>query len=87
MPSSERVASRYQAFLFLRTAFTVAPILFGVDKFFNFMVDWPDYLAPRINDIVPLMYVVGAVEIAAGLLVGLAPSLGGPGASTRRRTR
>ena len=36
----------YQAFVLLRIAFTVAPIAFGVDKFFNVMVDWPIYLAP-----------------------------------------
>ncbi len=71
----------YQAYLFLRAAFTAAPILFGLDKFFNWMVDWPDYLAPWLNDILPgsgqdFMYVVGAVEIAAGVLVALAPRLG-----------
>ena len=71
----------YQAYLLLRAAFTVAPILFGLDKFFNWMVDWPDYLAPWVNDIVPgtgqdFMYFVGAVEIAAGILVALAPRLG-----------
>jgi hypothetical protein len=43
----------YQAFLLLRIAFTVAPIAFGLDKFFNVMVDWEAYLAPWINDIVP----------------------------------
>ncbi len=36
----------FQGFWLLRSGFTVAPILFGVDKFFNFMVDWPNYLAP-----------------------------------------
>jgi uncharacterized membrane protein YphA (DoxX/SURF4 family) len=71
----------YQAFLLLRAAFTVAPILFGVDKFFNWMVDWPKYLAPWINDIAPgggqdFMYFVGAVEIAAGLMVLVLPWLG-----------
>ena len=71
-----------QIFLLLRAGFTVAPILFGLDKFFNWMVDWPQYLAPWINDIVPgsaqdFMYFVGAVEIAAGLLVLMAPWLGG----------
>ena len=70
-----------QAFLLLRTGFALAPILFGLDKFFDFMVEWPDYLAPWINDIVPgsgqeLMYVVGVVEILAGLLVAVAPRLG-----------
>jgi uncharacterized membrane protein YphA (DoxX/SURF4 family) len=71
----------YQGYLFLRAAFTAAPILFGLDKFFNWMVDWPDYLAPWLNDLLPgsgqdFMYVVGAVEIAAGVLVALAPRLG-----------
>jgi hypothetical protein len=43
----------YQAFLLLRTVFTVAPILFGLDKFANLLVRWPGYLAPWIDDIVP----------------------------------
>ena len=64
--------ARYQAFALLRIAFTVAPIAFGLDKFFNVMVDWPIYLAPWINDIAPgsgqdFMYVVGAIEIVAGV--------------------
>ena len=42
---------RYQAYMLLRIAFTVAPIAFGLDKFFNVLVDWPNYLAPWINDI------------------------------------
>jgi uncharacterized membrane protein YphA (DoxX/SURF4 family) len=74
------VAAR-QAFWLLRIGFTVAPILFGVDKFFNWTVDWPDYLAGWVNDIVPgsgqdFMYVVGGIEIAAGLLVAVAPRIG-----------
>ena len=60
----------------------MAPILFGLDKFFNFMVDWPEYLAPWLNDIVPgtaqqFMYVVGVVEIVAGIVVAVAPWFGG----------
>jgi uncharacterized membrane protein YphA (DoxX/SURF4 family) len=71
----------YQAFLLLRIAFTVAPILFGLDKFFNVMVDWESYLAPWINDIVPgtaatAMHLVGVVEIAAGVFVALKPRYG-----------
>ncbi len=70
-----------QAFLLLRTAFVLAPILFGLDKFFEVMAEWPDYLAPWVNDIVPgsgeqLMYAVGVVEILAGLLVAVAPRIG-----------
>jgi uncharacterized membrane protein YphA (DoxX/SURF4 family) len=72
---------RYQAFSLLRLAFTVAPIAFGLDKFFNVLVDWPNYLAPWINDIAPgsgqqFMYVVGAVEIVAGISVALKPRYG-----------
>jgi uncharacterized membrane protein YphA (DoxX/SURF4 family) len=71
----------HQAFWLLRIAFTVAPILFGLDKFFNWSVDWPDYLAGWVNSIVPgsgqdFMYFAGGVEIFAGLLVLLAPRIG-----------
>jgi uncharacterized membrane protein YphA (DoxX/SURF4 family) len=72
---------RYQAFALMRLAFTVAPIAFGIDKFFNVMVDWPTYLAPWINDIAPgsgqdFMYFVGGTEILAGIMVALKPRYG-----------
>ena len=72
---------RYQAYLLLRIAFTVAPIAFGLDKFANVMVHWPKYLAPWINNIAPgsgqdFMYFVGAVEIVAGLVVLVKPRYG-----------
>ena len=72
----------YQAFLALRTAFVVAPILFGLDKFANLMTDWPGYLAPWIDRIVPgtaqqAMYAVGVIEIVAGLIVFFRPRFGG----------
>src|ERR687898_2305364 len=72
-----------QAFILLRIAFTVAPILFGLDKFAEVMIsDWPKYLAPEFNDIIPgsaedAMYIVGAVEIVAGLVVAFSPRFGG----------
>jgi uncharacterized membrane protein YphA (DoxX/SURF4 family) len=73
----------YQAYQLLRVAFVVAPIAFGLDKFFNVLVDWPIYLAPWINDIAPgsgqdFMYVVGGIEILAGVLVALKPRYGAP---------
>ena len=72
-----------RAFQLLRTVFTVAPIAFGLDKFFNVMVDWPIYLAPWINDIAPgsgqdFMYLIGGVEILAGVLVAIKPRYGAP---------
>ena len=70
-----------QAFLLLRTVFTVAPVVFGLDKFTNLLTDWTMYLAPVVTDVVPLpaqtiMYLVGVVEIAAGLAVALKPRFG-----------
>ena len=72
----------YQVYTLLRIGFVVAPILFGLDKFFNWTVDWTQYLAPWIDDIVPgsaqdFMYFVGAVEIVAGLTVLVVPWIGG----------
>ena len=72
-----------QAQLLLRIGFTVAPILFGLDKFANVLTDdWTRYLAPAFNDILPgsaadAMHIVGVVEIAAGLVVAVAPRYGG----------
>ena len=43
----------HQAFLLLRTVFTVAPIAFGLDKFVNLLTDWPGYLAPLVDRLVP----------------------------------
>ena len=79
--TSELRDPTFQAFALLRTVFTVAPILFGLDKFFNILTDWTQYLAPWINDIVPgsattAMEIVGVIEVAAGILVALAPRIG-----------
>src|SRR3954469_8559324 len=70
-----------QAFLLLRTVCTVAPIVFGLDKFANLLTDWPGYLAPFVDRLVPgtaqqAMYAVGVIEILAGILVALRPRYG-----------
>jgi hypothetical protein len=80
-PTAARGAD--EAFLLLRTVFTAAPILFGLDKFTNLMTDWSGYLAPWINDIVPgtatqAMYAVGVIEVFAGVLVAIRPRWGAP---------
>jgi hypothetical protein len=82
-PSVLRSDPAAQAFMLLRIAFTVAPIAFGLDKFAEVMIsDWPKYLAPEFNDLIPgsaqdAMYIVGAVEVAAGVVVALTPRFGG----------
>lgn len=73
-----------QAFWALRLGFTALPILFGIDKFANWLTDdWTRYLAPQFNDIIPgdaqlAMHLVGGIEIVAGIAVLLLPRLGGP---------
>jgi hypothetical protein len=72
----------HQAFLLLRTVFTVAPIVFGLDKFFGVLTDWEQYLAPQLDALIPgtaqqAMLAVGVVEILAGVLVAVAPQIGG----------
>lgn len=69
------------AYTLLHTIFTVAPIIFGLDKFFNVLTFWPNYLAGWIDRIVPGsaqtdMYIVGVIEIVAGLIVWFRPRIG-----------
>jgi hypothetical protein len=85
VPTSEviRRDPAAQAFLIMRIAFTVAPILFGLDKFANVLTDdWTRYLSTQFNDVIPgnasdAMHIVGVVEIAAGIVVAVAPRFGG----------
>jgi len=81
-PASRRFGPVEQTFWLLRLGFTAAPILFGLDKFTNLLVDWSAYLAPWLDRRIPgsadeFMMVVGVAEIAAGLLVAIKPSIGG----------
>lgn len=84
-PTMERLRSDpvNQAFTLLRVGFVALPILMGLDKFFEVMNgNWPMYLASEYNDIIPgsaqdAMYMVGGVEILAGLVVLVMPRFGG----------
>ena len=72
--------SAYQAYQILRVGFVVAPIVAGLDKFFNLLVNWEQYLPPFVNKIVgghghELMLVVGVIEIIAGLGVFFKPKV------------
>src|SRR5262245_14459476 len=71
----------YQAYLILYVGFIVAPLIAGADKFFHFLVNWDQYLAPRIAGILPVaghtfMLTVGVIEIAAAALVAVKPRFG-----------
>jgi uncharacterized membrane protein YphA (DoxX/SURF4 family) len=84
LPRAHRLRSDpvAQATLLLRIAFTVAPILFGLDKFANVLTDdWTRYLSSEFNSLLPGsaatgMHLVGIVEIVAGLIVAIRPREG-----------
>lgn len=70
----------YQAYLILRTGFTVAPIVAGLDKFFHLLVNWDQYLPASVNNLLgghghEFMFAVGVIEIVAGLGVAFKPRL------------
>ena len=79
--TSESVTSHgYQAFQILRTGFTVAPIVAGLDKFLHLLVNWDQYLPSFVNNLTgghghQLMLAVGLIEIVAGLGVAFKPRL------------
>lgn len=70
----------FQAFQILKLAFTVAPIVMGADKFLHLLVNWDQYLPSVVNNMLggaghQFMYVVGIIEIVAGIGVFLKPKI------------
>jgi hypothetical protein len=78
-----RAEPAHQAYLALWVGFVVLPLVVGLDKLIGFTgTNWDVYLATWINDIVPgsaaaAMTMVGIVEIAAAIIVAVAPRIGG----------
>jgi uncharacterized membrane protein YphA (DoxX/SURF4 family) len=71
----------HQAYTILRFGFTIAPIIAGLDKFFNVLVNWTQYLTPLVPrwtgiDPAAFMMVVGVIEIIAGIVVAVKPKFG-----------
>ena len=70
----------YQAYQILHLGFTVAPIVAGLDKFFNVLVNWEQYLPASVNNLLGgqghyFMLAVGVIEIIAGLGVAFKPKI------------
>jgi hypothetical protein len=70
----------HEAYRILHLGFAVAPIVAGLDKFFNLLVDWTQYLPPFVNDLTggrghELMLAVGVIEVVAGLGVWFKPKV------------
>ena len=80
-PQTTLVTESKRAYQILHLGYTVAPILFGLDKFFNVMTDWVDFLPAFVTDAVSgsvVMGIVGVIEIAAGIGVWLRPKIFAP---------
>lgn len=65
----------------LTWTYGLVPIIAGLDKFAHILADWHKYLAPIVTDILPVgahtfMYIVGIIEIIAGVIVFVKPKLG-----------
>jgi uncharacterized membrane protein YphA (DoxX/SURF4 family) len=66
----------------LRFTFGLVPIVAGLDKFTNLLVNWESYINPLVLKVIPMnghafMGVVGVIEIAAGILTLARPRIGG----------
>lgn len=71
----------HQAYLILYTGFVALPVIAGLDKFFNLLTAWDQYLAPVVVQVLPFsaptfMLIVGVTEILAGALVAVRPHVG-----------
>jgi len=66
----------------LKITFSVVPVVAGLDKFTDLLVNWDMYLHPGIASMLPFsvhtfMQIVGVIEIIAGILVFAKPAIGG----------
>ena len=72
----------YQAYQILRVAFIIAPVVMGLDKFLGLLANWDRYLPAFVNNILgghvhEFFYVVGIIEIIAGIGVIFKPKIFG----------
>ena len=66
----------------LRFTYGIVPIVAGLDKFTHLLTDWAKYLAPAIANMLPIgphtfMFIVGVIEVIAGVIVFVRPRIGG----------
>ena len=65
----------------LKYTYGIVPIVAGLDKFTNLLVNWKDYLSPSFSNMLPFsastfMSIIGIIEISAGILVLKNPRIG-----------
>jgi hypothetical protein len=78
-PAADVNRPSYKAFKILHFGFVAAPVLAGLDKFFDILVNWTIYLSPLVSNMINaqvFMKIVGVIEIVAGILVAVKPKYG-----------
>ena len=78
--AADAASPAYQAYQILLFGFTVAPIIAGLDKFLHLLVNWDQYLPPVVNNLLggrghEFMYLIGVIEVVAGIGVFLKPKI------------
>ncbi|HMG14821.1 MAG TPA: hypothetical protein VK590_05220 [Saprospiraceae bacterium] len=68
-------------FTLLKLTYGLVPIVAGIDKFTNILADWGKYLHPGLSGMLPFsstsfMSIVGIIEILAGIIVLIRPTIG-----------
>ena len=81
MNTVTNISENYKIQTILKYTFVIVPIVAGLDKFTNILVQWDTYLAPSTLEILPFsgatfMMIVGVIEIIAGILVLIKTQIG-----------
>lgn len=79
--STDRTEPVEQSRQLLRVVYGLFPVVAGADKFTNVLADWVELLPAAVAGLLPLepqlfMYVVGVIEIVAGVVVFLRTEYG-----------
>jgi hypothetical protein len=79
--SADEIKRDHQAYSILHWGFVALPIVAGIDKFTHLLCDWQMYLAPQFAKFLGAttsMYIVGAIELIAGIGVAIKPRFFAP---------
>lgn len=81
LPASGTMTPAHQAYQILHWGFAALPVIAGLDKFVHVLVNWDQYLAPIVPQILHIqahtfMMIVGVIEIIAGIVVAIKPRIG-----------
>ncbi|MBS1955435.1 MAG: tRNA (5-methylaminomethyl-2-thiouridylate)-methyltransferase [Cyanobacteria bacterium SZAS-4] len=79
-PVPTRLKQRF-VFKLMHLIFVGVPLVAGIDKYFNLITDWEQYISPLIKPILPMspknaMRCAGVAEVAIGVVTIKKPRIG-----------